>query len=321
MGPGLKKQLLLLFFLFVMPVISKNDQPICSSVSAAAFFYNFAVRTQLHEDALRIEYEDDNMILNFKIKTISKVLIRKVKFFGWDDKDGVELNLLTKSTDPKYFNDKTKLYTQYWSAKIYLKPGDNIFTFTSYDKDWSNSKKHNEHESSINTRNYTYATLMREQAQFSEFQIDQHTRVEMNDSLPGSYVKDCFIGGREWYDLRKQMILCMLNKNPTLSIPEDAKRECTEGTTLLKNINTTAKEDYCLPLSHLNKANTLAPWWGQIYYELAMAHLSAQNYQFAKENFELYLLFHQTSTQVATALKELHKINQMLEAQKTQNDK
>ena len=52
-----------------------------------------------------------------------------------------------------------------------------------------------------------------------------------------------------------------------------------------------------------------------------MAHLAAQNSEYAKENFELYLLFQQTSTQVATALKELHKINEMLEVGKPQPDK
>ena len=296
-GTGFPKQLLLLFFLFGIALISKNGQPLSSSVSASTP----AVRTQVREDALRITYEDDNMVLNFKIKTFSTVAITKVKYATSDGSDPVELTPLTKTYDPKYFNDKTRMYTQYWSAKIYLKPGDNIFTFTSYDKNWNNSKKHNEHESEIKTRNYTYTT--------------------MKDSMPGHYVKDCCIGGTEWYELRKQIIQCIISKNPTAVIPEDAKRECTEGTTLLKDIKSTTKDDYYLAISHLNKANAMAPWWPQIYFELAMAHLAAQNSEYAKENFELYLLFQQTSTQVATALRELHKINEMLEAAKPQPEK
>ena len=316
-GTGFPKQLLLLFFLFGIALISKNGQPLSSSVSASTP----AVRTQVREDALRITYEDDNMVLNFKIKTFSTVAITKVKYATSDGSDPVELTPLTKTYDPKYFNDKTRMYTQYWSAKIYLKPGDNIFTFTSYDKNWNNSKKHNEHESEIKTRNYTYTTLMREQAQYEEFHQDEHMRALMKDSMPGHYVKDCCIGGTEWYELRKQIIQCIISKNPTAVIPEDAKRECTEGTTLLKDIKSTTKDDYYLAISHLNKANAMAPWWPQIYFELAMAHLAAQNSEYAKENFELYLLFQQTSTQVATALRELHKINEMLEAAKPQPEK
>jgi len=306
----------LLFFLFVFPFISKNDHTFFSSSSAAAYNYNYAVRTQLREDVLRISYEDDNMVLNFTIKTISKVSVDKVKFFGWDDKRGIELSSLTKVTDPNYFDSKTKLYTQYWSAKIFLKPGDNRFTFTSYDKDWYGSAKPMEHESSINTRNYTYPILMREQAQYNEFHIDRHMLAAMKDSMPGHYVRDCCIGGQDWYELRRDMIKCILHKAPTTAIPDDARKECAEGTGLLKGIKSSTKDDYYLPISHLNKANVLAPWWPQIYYELAMAHLTAQNYEYAKENFELYLLFKQSNPQVATAMKELQKVNDILIASK-----
>lgn len=69
--------------------------------------------------------------------------------------------------------------------------------------------------------------------------------------------------------VRKQVIVAARGVKPAPVISEEARRAFIMGTTIAKTATTPSQQT--LAVSNFQEAIKLAPWWGDAYYNLAIA--------------------------------------------------
>ncbi len=88
--------------------------------------------------------------------------------------------------------------------------------------------------------------------------------------------------------LRKQIIVAARNVKPAPVISEEARRAFVMGTTIAKTATTPSQQT--LAVSNFQEAVKLAPWWGDAYYNLAIAQELAAQFDAARASLDLYIL-------------------------------
>ncbi len=88
--------------------------------------------------------------------------------------------------------------------------------------------------------------------------------------------------------LREKIISLSLTMNPPPAITAEAKRNLVMGA----NFHKEAKDadGIELAVNAYKRALLIAPWWPDAYYDLALALVSAERYEEAIQNLELYLM-------------------------------
>jgi tetratricopeptide (TPR) repeat protein len=94
--------------------------------------------------------------------------------------------------------------------------------------------------------------------------------------------------GMEEGPLRERIIELVGSLTPSPAIPEEARRHAIRGQTLLTAA--TSRNDYLQAAREFERALLAAPWWGDIYYNLALAQDGADEPTAAVANLRLFLL-------------------------------
>jgi hypothetical protein len=86
--------------------------------------------------------------------------------------------------------------------------------------------------------------------------------------------------------LREKIIRKALEANPR--IPEEARRAFIEGTTITKSAK--SAKGQTLAIESFSEALKIAPWWGDAYYNLAVAQELAGKFEAAQTSLKFYIL-------------------------------
>lgn len=106
--------------------------------------------------------------------------------------------------------------------------------------------------------------------------------------------------------LREKIITFATSIKPAPAIPEEARRSFIIGEALFKQAKN-LKPAYEAANAFWTAA-TLAPWWGNAYWNLAVTQQLAGQYVSAKESLRLYLLTHPSAADRRTAQDRLYAI-------------
>lgn len=106
--------------------------------------------------------------------------------------------------------------------------------------------------------------------------------------------------------LREKIITFATSIKPAPAIPEEARRSFIIGEALFKQAKN-LKPAYEAANAFWTAA-TLAPWWGNAYWNLAVAQQLAGQYASAKESLRLYLLTNPSPADRRTAQDRLYAI-------------
>lgn len=117
-------------------------------------------------------------------------------------------------------------------------------------------------------------------------------------------------------NLRKQIILFAYSMTPPPAIPEEAQRAFIQGNVFMKAAKNA--DDYKLAIDKYQEALNNAPWWGEAYYNLAMAENSAGNVDAAQANLELYIFT--KPKDAAQAQSKIYEIEAQQELQRKRED-
>ena len=88
--------------------------------------------------------------------------------------------------------------------------------------------------------------------------------------------------------LRERIIKLGAQLKPAPAIPEEARRHFVEGTVIVQAAKSPAQQ--ALAAQSFAEALKVAPWWGDAYYNLGVAHELAGRYDEAEKALRLYLL-------------------------------
>ena len=89
------------------------------------------------------------------------------------------------------------------------------------------------------------------------------------------------------YDLLTKIVILAAAMNPKPEIPEEAREHFIKAATLLKAAN--EPSDYDLVVKEYLAAQNLAPWWPDLYYNLASVAEARKHYDSAIRDLKLYL--------------------------------
>lgn len=88
--------------------------------------------------------------------------------------------------------------------------------------------------------------------------------------------------------LRERVIKLSREMNPVPAIPEDARRSFVRGNTALSDAK--GGGDYARAVQRYQEAITVAPWWGDPYFNLSKAQELQQDYNGAAHSLKFFLL-------------------------------
>ena len=88
--------------------------------------------------------------------------------------------------------------------------------------------------------------------------------------------------------LRERIIKLAQGIKPSPAVPEDARRAFVQGVTIAKA--STDAQGQVLAIESFNEALRIAPWWGDAYYNRAVAQDLAGRLADARDSIRLYLL-------------------------------
>mgnify|MGYP001564160072 CR=1 FL=1 len=90
-------------------------------------------------------------------------------------------------------------------------------------------------------------------------------------------------------DTSRRLIIKLADElKPAPAIPEEARKHFVEGTAIVKAAKNPAQQ--ALAAQSFTEALTVAPWWGDAYYNLGVAQELAEQYNEAEHAFTFYLL-------------------------------
>ncbi len=113
-------------------------------------------------------------------------------------------------------------------------------------------------------------------------------------------------------DLRKEIIGFAATMTPAPAIPDDAERAFIQAGVFMKDAKNA--DDYKSVIDKYNEALNKAPWWGNAYYNRAMAEEAAGYYDAAKADLELYI--YTKPADAAQAKSKIYEIEAQEELQK-----
>jgi tetratricopeptide (TPR) repeat protein len=120
--------------------------------------------------------------------------------------------------------------------------------------------------------------------------------------------------------LREQIIKLALSLNPRPAIPEDARRHFIKAVTIQKEAK--SPEDAELAAKEYQAALLLAPWWGDAYFNLALAAQAASRFDEGISALKLYLLTEPSPADARAGQDRIYAIEAKKElAAKSENDK
>lgn len=106
--------------------------------------------------------------------------------------------------------------------------------------------------------------------------------------------------------LREKIIKHVQTIKPAPAIPEEAERAFVKGVTFMEEAKGSAGFD--LAISSFRQALMIAPWWPEAYYNLSIAHQSAEKHDEAVLSLKLYLLTLPSEPDAAKARRLIYAI-------------
>lgn len=88
--------------------------------------------------------------------------------------------------------------------------------------------------------------------------------------------------------LRQRIIQTARQLKPALAVPEAAREQFVQGTTIAQSAKDAAGQ--ALAVKRFEEALKIAPWWGDALYNLAVAQELAGQFDAAQESLRLYML-------------------------------
>ena len=107
--------------------------------------------------------------------------------------------------------------------------------------------------------------------------------------------------------LREKIVKLAIGIKPVLAIPEEARRSFIIGETMFKQAKTLRPAYEAA--NAFQTASTLAPWWGEAYWNLAVAQQFIGQYVGAKESLRFYLLTNLSAADRRAAQDRLYAID------------
>lgn len=106
--------------------------------------------------------------------------------------------------------------------------------------------------------------------------------------------------------LRERVIAVARDLKPAPAIPEEARRHFVQGTTLAKAATDAAGQK--LAVESFKEALKVAPWWGDAWYNLAVAQELAGQLDDARDSLKSYLLTSPGETEARDAQDRLYAL-------------
>lgn len=117
-------------------------------------------------------------------------------------------------------------------------------------------------------------------------------------------------------ELRERIIKLAATLYPRPSAPAEARRHMVRGQAAFESAK--GSSDYQKAVGEFQQAVDLAPWWGEAYYNLALAQDKAGSYAAATSNIKLYLLTEPPDADAAAAKDLMYKIEYRQEEAQSQ---
>ena len=94
---------------------------------------------------------------------------------------------------------------------------------------------------------------------------------------------------------------------PAPAIPEEARKHFVEGTAIVKAAKNPAQQ--ALAAQSFTEALTVAPWWGDAYYNLGVAQELAEQFDKAEHAFTFYLLSNPGATEEREVQDRIYQLS------------
>ena len=107
--------------------------------------------------------------------------------------------------------------------------------------------------------------------------------------------------------LREQIIKLVQGIDPPPAIPEDARQHFVEGKTITKSAQ--SPEQQGLAVQSFEEALKTAPWWGDAYFNLAVAQELAGQLDAAQESLKLYIQTNPGEEEARDAQDRIYALN------------
>lgn len=107
--------------------------------------------------------------------------------------------------------------------------------------------------------------------------------------------------------LREQIIKLAKEVNSPPAVPESARQHFVEGTTLTKSAKDAAGQK--LAVESFQAAVNAAPWWGDAYYNLAVAQELAGQFDGAQNSLRFYMLTNPGEKEAREAQDKIYALN------------
>lgn len=107
--------------------------------------------------------------------------------------------------------------------------------------------------------------------------------------------------------LRERLIKFAQQIKPAPAVPEEARAHFVEGTAIAKSARSPAQQT--LAVQSFQEALKIAPWWGDAYYNLAVAQELAGQFDTAQTSFKLYILTNPGAKDAREAQDRIYALN------------
>ena len=107
--------------------------------------------------------------------------------------------------------------------------------------------------------------------------------------------------------LRERIIKLAQEIKPPPAVPEEARRHFVEGTAIAKSAQNAPQQ--VLAVQSFQEALKVAPWWGDVYYNLAVAQELAGQFDSAQDALKLYILTNPGEKEAREAQDRIYAIN------------
>jgi tetratricopeptide (TPR) repeat protein len=107
--------------------------------------------------------------------------------------------------------------------------------------------------------------------------------------------------------LRERIIKLALEVKPAPAVPEEARRHFVEGSAIAKAAQNSSQQ--ALAVQSFQEALKISPWWGDAYYNLAVAQELAGQLDPAQEALRLYILTSPGEREAREAQDRIYGIN------------
>lgn len=155
------------------------------------------------------------------------------------------------------------------------------------------------------------ASAAEKPASYSELlkQADAAAEVKKNRRAFSLYMqafKKARMGSKAEASVRRKIIDLVRALNPKPAVPEAARRFYVRGMTIVKDAKN--NRDYRDAARELSKAARAAPWWGDTYFNRAIALEAAGRFRRAIASFKLFMLAEPQAKERATVQNKIYAL-------------